>query len=62
MPIVRGRGTVQVLNVDLDDDLRKKYGTRIPVVEHRGRSLCEYRLDRAAIEAVLQTERPASAS
>jgi hypothetical protein len=50
LPLVRGRATVEVLDIDLADGLRETYGTRIPVVELDGRVLCEYRLDRRAIE------------
>lgn len=54
LPLVRGQAGVEVVNVDLDADLREAYGARIPVVELDGRELCEYRLDRGAIEDALR--------
>ena len=55
VPLVRGRASVEVLNIDLRDDLRARYGNRIPVVELDGRTLSEFRLDRHAIEDALQS-------
>jgi hypothetical protein len=54
LPLVRGRARVEVLDIDLAARLREIYGTRIPVVELDGRVLCEYRLDRRAIEDGLE--------
>jgi len=60
VPLVRGRASVEVLNIDLRDDLRTRYGNRIPVVELDGRILSEFRLDRRAIEdALCGTKGPA---
>lgn len=62
MPLLRGRGRVEIRNIDhLDAGLRKKYTERIPVVEYAGRLLCEFQLDAAAIESVLRDEGQASA-
>ena len=55
-PIVRGRGTIEVLDIDLIPGLGEKYGTRIPVVELKDRVLCEYRLDPRVIEDALRDE------
>ena len=54
LPLVRGRARVEVLDIDLAAGLLETYGTRIPVVELDGRVLCEYRLDRQAIEDGLE--------
>jgi hypothetical protein len=56
VPLVRRRGSVEVLNIDLDEGLRARYGERIPVVELAGRILCEIRLDSRAIEEALRNE------
>jgi hypothetical protein len=62
VPLVRGRGRIEVVNIDLDASTRDKYGTRVPVVELEGRALCEYHLDRAAIEKELGNGRPCEPS
>jgi hypothetical protein len=56
LPLVRGRASVVVVDID-QDGLGGTYGTRIPVVELDGRVLCEYRLDRQAVEAGLARRR-----
>jgi hypothetical protein len=53
-PLVRGRGTIDVLDIDLDPDLKDRYHTRIPVVELNGRVLSEYHLDVPVIEQALE--------
>jgi hypothetical protein len=50
LPLVRGRAGIEVLDIDGAAHLSEIYGTRIPVVELDGRVLCEYRLDRQAVE------------
>jgi hypothetical protein len=54
LPLVRGRARIEVLDIDLAAHLPEIYGTRIPVVELDGRVLCEYRLDRRAVEDGLE--------
>jgi hypothetical protein len=54
LPMVRGRASVEVVDIDLVPALREAYGMRIPVVELDGRVLCEYRLDRQVLEDGLQ--------
>ena len=53
LPMVRGRLDVEVRDVDTHDDWRVRYGPRVPLVEFEGKVICEYQLDRPAIEAVL---------
>lgn len=43
----------RIHDVDSRDDWRKRYGDDVPVVEYAGRRLCQHRLDREAILAVL---------
>lgn len=57
-PLVRGRACIDIIDIDPDVRLREAYGTRIPVVEIDGRVLCQYHLDRAAIEAALEGGTP----
>lgn len=49
MPLVRGRATLEVRNIDDDPALAAEYGIRIPVVEVNGKALCQHVLDRDAI-------------
>lgn len=52
MPLVRGRATIAVRNIE-DSPSLAAYRTRIPVVELNGRELCRYHLDTDAILAAL---------
>ncbi len=47
----------QIRMVDISDDenLERKYGSRIPVLLIEGEFVCAYRLDRARIQAYLQS-------
>jgi hypothetical protein len=53
LPLVRGRLDVEVRDIDSRDDWKRRYDVRIPVVEFEGAVVCQYRLDRAAIETIL---------
>jgi hypothetical protein len=52
-PLLRGRAGLEVLNVDTREDWRQEYGTRVPVVEFDGDFVCQYELDRSALQGVL---------
>lgn len=53
LPIVRGRLDVEVRDIDSRDDWRQRFDARVPVVEFDGEVVCQYRLDRQAIEAIV---------
>ena len=45
---------LEVIDVDSDDDLRMRYGVRVPVlVAGSGEEICHYHLDRDALDAYL---------
>ncbi|HET6628946.1 MAG TPA: glutaredoxin family protein [Woeseiaceae bacterium] len=52
-PLVRGRAELEVRNIDGHGPWQRQFGTRIPVVEIAGRIICEYHLNRDAVEAAL---------
>ena len=52
-PLLRGKATLEVLNIDSRSDWQEAYDTRVPVVEFDGRFLCELTLDRAALHRAL---------
>ncbi|MBT8079207.1 MAG: glutaredoxin family protein [Gammaproteobacteria bacterium] len=52
-PLLRGRASLQVIDVDADANLTARYGERVPVVEVAGEFVCQYHLDRAALAAAL---------
>lgn len=54
LPMVRGTFEVEVLDIDTRPEWRSRYGTRIPVVEFAGRTICAYRLDREAVLDLLE--------
>ena len=53
LPLVRGSLDVEVHDVDSRDDWRERYDRRVPVVEFQGQVVCQYRLDRTAIEDIV---------
>lgn len=57
-PLLRGRAVVDVQDIDLDDALRERYHTRVPVVSATGQELCQYHLDRPAVLAWLDRAAP----
>ncbi|MDJ0928308.1 MAG: glutaredoxin family protein [Gammaproteobacteria bacterium] len=48
-PLVSGRATIEIVDIDTDPALRDRYDILIPVVCADGRELFHYRLDRAAV-------------
>ena len=44
---------VQVVDVDQDPELERRYGSRIPVLMADGDFVCAYRLDRARVDRLL---------
>ena len=61
LPMVRGTFEVEVLDIDTRPEWGSRYGTRIPVVEIGGRTICQYRLDREAIVDLLEQVRDTGA-
>ena len=53
LPLVRGRLEVEVRDIDSREDWKERFDVRIPVLEFEGEVVCQYRLDRAAIDAIL---------
>jgi len=53
LPLVRGRFEVAVHDIDSRADWKKKYDTRIPVLEYDGEPICQYHLDRNALTRIL---------
>ena len=49
LPLVRDGGRVRVVDIDEQDETRRAYDERVPVLEIDGRVVCEGRLDRAAL-------------
>jgi hypothetical protein len=44
-PLVRGRASVEIVDISDDDELEVRYGLRIPVLCAGNEELCCYRLD-----------------
>ncbi|MDJ0911648.1 MAG: glutaredoxin family protein [Woeseiaceae bacterium] len=53
LPIVEGRATVSVHDVDTRDEWAASYGDKVPVVALGGRVLCQYKLDVEAVHSAL---------
>ena len=41
----------EVIDVDSDDNLKSRYGVRVPVLVAGGEEICHYHLDRDALDA-----------
>lgn len=53
VPLLRKRLRLEVRDIDSREDWRERYDSRVPVVEFDGRLVCQYVLDRDAVEAVI---------
>jgi hypothetical protein len=53
LPLVRGRFEIVVHDIDSRADWKRKYDTRIPVLEYDGEPICQYHLDRKALTRIL---------
>ena len=53
MELVGDRATVAVHDIDSRADWKLKYDVRVPVVEFDRQALCEYRLDKDAVNRAL---------
>ena len=53
LPLVRGKMDIEVVDIESRPDWQRDYGTRIPVVEFDSETVCQYKLDVAAIQSVL---------
>ena len=53
LPLIEGRATLEVHDIDSRQEWRDAYDIRIPVLEQDGSFICEYQLDRDALEAAL---------
>ena len=53
LPLVRGRLEVEVCDIDTREEWRRRYDTRVPVIEYDGELICQYHLDREALAGIL---------
>jgi thioredoxin reductase (NADPH) len=44
---------LEIRDIDADEELRRRYHDKVPVVEGGGRELCRYRLDEEALRGYL---------
>jgi hypothetical protein len=49
LPLLAGRGELEVRDVDTNGDWLERFGRRVPVVTIDDRIVCEARLDRQAV-------------
>lgn len=56
LPLVRGRWQVQVIDIDGNAELVSDYNERVPVLEVDGEVVCQWRLDRSAVDKILSAE------
>jgi Glutaredoxin-like domain (DUF836) len=53
LPLVRGRASIEMCDIDSRPDWREKYNTRVPVIEYAGETISGYPLDYGAIRRFL---------
>jgi len=53
LPLLRGHLELEVMDIDTCPKMAEEYGTRVPVVEYAGRTICQYTLDRGAIHSII---------
>jgi len=53
LPLARGRVGVEVVDIDTREEWQEAYGTRIPVLEYRGKTVCQYTLDVAVVRRII---------
>ena len=44
---------LEIIDVDTDDSLVRRYNEKVPVLAHDGTVICHHRLDRSALTAYL---------
>jgi len=54
--MVRGRLALEIVDIDMNSGWQAAFGTRIPVVEFDGRTVCQYVLDRDAVRAIMDAD------
>jgi len=52
-PLIKGRASVEIVNIDEDEALLRKYMLEIPVLLHGEQELARHRLDRDAVARCL---------
>jgi len=55
-PLITGRARIEVINIDGDLELKKRFGLRIPVLAAGDRELSGYPLDIAILERYLASD------
>jgi len=53
LPLLQGRLDIEVRDIDSREDWRRDYDVRIPLLEFEGEFVCQYRLDRTALQRIL---------
>jgi hypothetical protein len=53
LPLVRHRVAVEVRDIDSRADWRREYDKRVPVLEFEGDIVCQFTLDRDALQTIL---------
>lgn len=55
-PLIAGRARLEVVNIDGDIELKKRFGLRIPILAAGAQELSGYPLDVAVLERFLATD------
>ncbi len=52
LPIIGGKATLQVHDIDTRTDWREKYDVEVPVLEFAGERICRFRLDDTSVSNI----------
>jgi hypothetical protein len=53
LPLIRGRASIDICDIDSRQEWREKYGARVPVLEYEGQLISGYPLDYRAVSRLL---------
>ena len=53
LPLVDDAFEVEIRDIDTRNDWAEAYDKRVPVVEYDGEAICQYHLDRQALDRIL---------
>lgn len=53
LPLLRDAFEVEIRDIDTRDEWAEAYDKRVPVVEYDGEVICQYHLDRQALDRIL---------
>jgi len=54
IPLIRGKAGLKICNVDLQENWKKKYGIRVPIIKSGKQTISEYPLNYKSLQIYLK--------